>query len=190
MSRSYTLKKRAESQAETRRRIVEAAVELHGTLGPARTTISQIADRAGVQRKTYYAHFPDERALLLACSGLHAERHPFPDMERLSGIADAEKRLRAGLAALYQWYEANARLLSIVFRDAESHAPTREVAELRYAPLMARLTEVLAADLSPPQRGLLQLALAFPTWQTLHSEAKLGRTAAVDLMTRAIASLR
>src|SRR5678815_2610442 len=79
MPRTYTLKRRAEQQADTRRRIVEAAVELHGTVGPARTTVSMVADRAGVQRHTFYAHFPDERDLLMACSGLVFERDPLPD---------------------------------------------------------------------------------------------------------------
>ena len=70
MARKYTLKKRADQQAQTRQRIVEAAVDLHGSVGPAATTISMVAERAGVQRHTLYAHFPDERSLFLACSGL------------------------------------------------------------------------------------------------------------------------
>jgi AcrR family transcriptional regulator len=79
MPRKYELKKRAERKEETRRRIVEAAVELHGTVGPARTTVSEIARLAGVQRHTYYDHFRDELSLLHACSGLHAEQNPPPD---------------------------------------------------------------------------------------------------------------
>ena len=84
MARTYTLTRRAEQQAETRRRIVEAAVELHGSVGPALTSISMVAERAGVQRHTLYAHFPDERSLQLACSGLFAERAPLPDAETLA----------------------------------------------------------------------------------------------------------
>src|SRR5262245_44190010 len=79
MTRTYTMKRRAEQQGETRRRIVEAAVDLHGSVGPAATTFSMIAERAGVQRHTLYAHFPDERSLLMACSGLFEEREPAPD---------------------------------------------------------------------------------------------------------------
>ena len=98
MTRTYTLKRRAEQQAETRRRIVEAAVELHGSVGPALTTFSMVAERAGVQRHTLYAHFPDERSLYLACSGLAMERDPLPDAEPWRAIADRRERLRAGLA--------------------------------------------------------------------------------------------
>src|ERR1700752_4041961 len=115
MTRTYTLKRRAEQQAQTRQRIVEAAVELHSSVGPARTTVSMIADRAGVQRHTFYAHFPDERSLLLACSGLVAERDPLPDAGPWRSIEAPAERLRVGLRAIYGWYERNAALAACVF---------------------------------------------------------------------------
>src|SRR4249919_3204804 len=114
MARTYTLKRRAEQQADTRRRIVEAAVELHGSVGPALTTISMVAERAGVQRHTLYAHFPDERSLLLACSGLAHARDPAPDAGPWRTIEDRRERLRAGLPAVYGWYERNAELIACV----------------------------------------------------------------------------
>ena len=98
MTRTYTLGRRAEQQAETRQRIVEAAVALHGSVGPALTTFSMVAERAGVQRHTLYAHFPDERSLNLACSGLVYERDPPPDAAPWRAIADRHDRLRVGLA--------------------------------------------------------------------------------------------
>src|SRR5262245_29565288 len=129
--RPYTLRRRAESQAATRRRIVEAAIELHGSIGPAHTTVSMVAERAGVQRHTFYAHFPDERSLYLACSDLHLEREPLPDAQPWRSIEDARERLRVGLRAIYDWYERNANMAACVLRDAEHHALTREIAELR-----------------------------------------------------------
>src|SRR4051812_34682176 len=139
MTRTYTLKRRAQQQAETRRRIVEAALELHGTVGPALTTFSMVAERAGVQRHTLYAHFPDERSLLLACSGLTMERDPLPGAEPWRAIADSHERLRTGLLAIYGWYERNADLAGCVLRDAEHHAVKhhaviREISEMRWAP--------------------------------------------------------
>src|SRR5215475_3577217 len=119
MARTYTLKRRAEQQAETRRRIVEAAVELHGSVGPARTTVSMVAERAGVQRHTFYAHFPDERSLVNACSGLTLERDPPPAAAPWRAIADRNERLRTGIGAVYAWYERNAELVASVLRDAE-----------------------------------------------------------------------
>jgi AcrR family transcriptional regulator len=127
MARTYTLKRRAEQQAETRQRIVEAAVDLHGTVGPALTTFSMVAEHAGVQRHTLYAHFPDERSLLLACSGLAHERDPAPDAEPWRAIEDRRERLRVGLLAIYGWYERNAQLIACVSRDAEHHPLVREI---------------------------------------------------------------
>ena len=119
MARTYTLKRRAEQQADTRRRIVEAAVELHGQVGPAATTVSMVAERAGVQRHTFYAHFPDERSLLMACSGLAMERDPLPDAGAWRSIADSKERLQTGLRAVYDWYYRNADVTACVLRDRE-----------------------------------------------------------------------
>ena len=190
MTRTYTLKRRAEQQAETRRRIVEAAVDLHGSIGPALTTVSMVAERAGVQRHTFYAHFPDERSLFLACSGLVAERDPLPDAEPWRGIEDPRERLRVGLRAIYDWYERNADLAACVLRDAEHHALTREIAELRFGPPMAASREVLGAKLNVKQRALLQLALSFFTWRTLVRESGLKQGAAVAAMVQAVKSAR
>ena len=186
MTRTYTLKKRAEQQAETRRRIVEAAVELHSTVGPAFTTLSQVAERAGVQRHTLYAHFPDERSLLMACSGLTAERDPLPDPAGWKAIHDQRERLGVGLRAIYGWYERNAQRAACVLRDAEHHALTREISQMRMGPYMAAYREVLGAGLSTTERAMLQLALSYFTWRTLVQQAGLEQDAAVGAMVSAI----
>jgi len=186
MTRTYTLKRRAEQQAVTRQRIVEAAVDLHGSVGPALTTISMIAERAGVQRHTLYAHFPDERSLYLACSGLAHERDPPPEAGAWRSIEDRHERLRTGLLAVYGWFERNAELIACVMRDAEYHQLTREIAELRFGPYMAAYQEVLGAKLSTKQRAVLRLALSFFTWRTLVREGGLKQGAAVGAMIQAI----
>lgn len=186
MTRTYTLKRRAEQQAETRRRIVEAALELHGTVGPAATTVSMVAERAGVQRHTFYAHFPEERDLLMACSGLHLERTPLPDAEPWRAIADPHDRLKAGLAGIYGWYERNAQLLTCVLRDAEIHSGVREIMTLRFGPTLADYAEVLGAKLAARQRPLLPLALSFHTWRTLTGDSGLKTAAAVKLMVEVV----
>lgn len=186
MARTYTLKRRAEQQAETRQRIVEAAVGLHGSVGPALTTISMVAEQAGVQRHTLYAHFPDERSLFLACSALAQERDPLPDAESWRAIADRDARLRTGLAAIYGWYERNAELAACVLRDAEYHPLTKEIVELRMAPYMTAWQEVLGAKLGTKQRAVLRLALSFFTWRTLVRDAGLKSGAAAASMTQAI----
>lgn len=186
MTRTYTLKRRAERQTETRRRIVDAAVDLHGEVGPARTSLSMVAERAGVQRNTLYAHFPDERSLLLACSALSLERDPLPDASDWRRIHDRDERLRTGLGAIYGWYERNADLAGCVLRDAEFHSLTREISELRYGPFMAAYEAVLGSDLAPTQRGLLRLALSFATWRTLVREGELAPDVAVEAMVNSI----
>ena len=185
-ARTYTLGKRAESQAETRRRIVEATVELHGSVGPARTTFSMVAARAGVQRHTLYAHFPDERSLSMACSGLHLERHPPPDAAPWRAIDDGRDRLRAGLRAIYDWYGRNADLVGCVLRDCEYDALTKEISDLRFGPYYAAYHEVLGAKLTKKQRAVLHLALSFFTWRSLVREAGLKPEAAVGVMVQAI----
>ncbi len=186
MPRSYTLKRRAERQADTRRRIVEAAVELHGSLGPARTPLSMVAERAGVQRHTLYAHFPDERSLLLACSGLTAERDPLPDADPWRAIADRRERLRVGLRAVYDWYGRNAELAACVLRDAEHHALTKEMIDLRFGPSMRAYREVLGAALGTEQRATLGLMLGFHAWRALVREGGLEQGAAVEVAVQAI----
>lgn len=186
MGRTYTLRRRAEQQAETRQRIVEAAVELHGSVGPGLTTISMVAERAGVQRHTLYAHFPDERSLYLACSGLTLERDPLPEAGPWQAIRDQRERLSVGLSALYGWYERNAELAACVLRDAEYHALTKEMTEMRMGPPMRAYQSVLGAKLSTKQRAVLRLALGFSTWRTLVRESGLKQSAAVAVMVRAI----
>lgn len=186
MTRSYTLKRRAERQAETRRRIVEAAVDLHSSVGPALTTISMVAERAGVQRHTLYAHFPDERSLFTACSGLTVERDPPPEAAAWRNIDDTAERCRVGLTEVYGWYERNAELAACVLRDAEYHPLTKEIAERVWGPSMAAYQDILGAKLNPKQRAVLRLALNFFAWRTLVRESNLKQGAAVRLMVGAI----
>ncbi len=186
MSRRYTLGKRAEQQAETRRRIVEAAVDLHTEVGPARTTISMVAERAGVQRHTFYAHFPDDRSLLMACSGLALERDPFPAAEGWREIGDRRERLMTGLDATYAYYERNAQLTASVLRDAEASPLVGEIMALRLGPLFADTIAVLGDGMNERQRALLQVAINYFTWRTLTRDSGLTRGTAVETMTAAL----
>ena len=186
MARSYTLGRRAEKQAETRQRIVEAAVELHGTVGPAQTTISMIADLAGVQRHTLYAHFPDEWSILLASSSYALERDPPPDATAWREMKDRDKRLRTGLRAIYDWYERNEGLFACMLRDAEHHDSTRKIASTRFVPVVNGYREALGTGLNARQRAMLGLALSFFTWRSLTRDGGLIQAAAVAAMANAI----
>ena len=118
MTRTYTLRRRAEQQAETRQRIVEAAVELHGTVGPALTTVSMVAERAGVQRHTFYAHFPDEWSLYLACSGYALERDPMPDAQKGQRLLVSKNCLKC-----HSWQGEGARVAGDLAEHREDYAP-------------------------------------------------------------------
>ena len=188
MARTYTLKRRAESQAETRQRIVDAAIALHGELGPARTPISLVAERAGVQRNTFYSHFPDERSLLLACSAASLERDPLPVAAPWRYLPDRDQRLRTGLGEVYAWYARNAGLAGCVLRDAEASPLVREIAELRWGPALGDYAEVLGDGLGPSGRAMLAVALGFATWRSLVRDSGLSADEAVRLMAAAIAA--
>jgi AcrR family transcriptional regulator len=186
MARAYTKSKRAESQAETRLRIVEAAIGLHGSVGPAATTIGMIAERAEVQRHTVYAHFPDERSLLMACSSHHLEQEPPPAPAAWNAIEDPAVRLTTALAALYDWFARNQQMVGNVLRDAEQNAVLREVSDLRFGAAFTAIYNSLATGLGKRGQAALGLAISFHTWRTLVREMKLKQKDAVALMTRSI----
>jgi AcrR family transcriptional regulator len=182
--RKYELKKRAERLAETRRRITEATVELHRTVGPAATQINEVARRAGVQRMTVYNHFPDEAALLTACSAHWRALHPSPDLAAWRAVQDPGARLRLGLRELYGWYRETEPMTANVLRDAQILPALRAILEgglLRYLDQAREvLTEPLDARGRRRQRveAAARAAIDLHTWRAL---APLGDAEAADL---------
>lgn len=183
-ARGYRLGRRAEQQQQTRQRIVEAAVDLHCTVGPARTTVTQIAEKAGVQRHTVYAHFPDERSLFRACSELALSRDPLPDVESWRALAPGRHRAERGLRELYAWYQRNAGQAGCVLRDAEHHAPTREIVDARLTPTFDLAAQLLTEAVPKRSVPLVRLAIGFACWRSL-SET-LDPNLAAGLMADAI----
>jgi AcrR family transcriptional regulator len=185
--RKYELKKRADEMAETRRRITEAAVELHGTVGPARTTLSAVAERAGVQRHTVYQHFPSEDALFEACTTHYMAAHPLPSLEAWRAVDDPTERLRHALDELYSYYESTEPMFSNVLRDAELIDALRPTL-VPLQDFLADAVEILAAGRSTRGRrrrilaSLLQHALDFQTWRSLVSADRLTQAEAVELL--------
>jgi AcrR family transcriptional regulator len=191
MARKYELKQRAESLAATRERIVEATVELHESLGPARTTISGIAERAGVQRLTVYRHFPDERALFQACSGHWTAQNPKPDPSAWAVISDPETRLRMALLEIYAFFRATEGMTGNLLRDMPELPVLQEVA----VPLVEYWQTVRdALDRGWQARGrkrtllraLIGHAIAFDTWRSLTAREGLDDLTAADAMVRLV----
>ena len=181
------MKARAEAQAATRARIAAAAAELHQEVGVARTTVADIARRAGVQRLTVYNHFPDLDALLPAWSAHHLAEHPPPDLQGALAQDDPAVRLRTALGALYGWYRQTAPMQRTVFGERSS-VPELDAWMARSAdPMLAQLADGLAAGFERPgARALVALALDFWTWQRLDREG-LDDPAAAALMAGAVA---
>jgi len=185
MARSYQLRQRAERQDRTRQKIVDAAIALHQTKGLTATTMADVAEGAKVGRVTVYRHFPDEVALVGACSGQYFQRHPLPDPEPWCAIDDATERLRQGLRATYAYHRETEAMMARVLAEARDH-PLMEP----YHAHWRRAAEVLAAAFSAKGRrkvlidAALALALSFDTWWTLVRNQSLTDDQAIDLMLR------
>jgi AcrR family transcriptional regulator len=192
-TRPYRKRRRAEAEAATRQRIAEAAMELHGSVGPARTTISAVAERAGVQRATVYRHFPTEADLFGACSAHWASLYPPPDAAGWAEIPDPDDRLRIGLAEIYAWYGSDVQMFVNTRRDAPL-VPAMQAPVARGQAAMAAMIEVVMKG--RPERGnrrrrvhaAIAHATAFGTWYSLTREGGLSDEEAIDLMTTAVAA--
>jgi AcrR family transcriptional regulator len=189
--RTYRKRRRAELEEQTRRRITESTVALHGSVGPSRTSISAVAEHAGVRRSTVYRHFPDEPSLFAACSAHWNARNPSPDIGAWAAIDDPDERLQAGIAEMYGYYRSTEQMMANLHRDEVT------------MPVVKRLFggfhdyQGAAADalmLGRRCRGssrrrvaaAIGHALSFPTWRSLANEQGLSDRQAAELMCRLV----
>ena len=181
------MQRRARSQEETRLRITQSAVELHGTLGPSRTSMSAVAEHAGVRRSTLYRHFPDEDALFDACTAHWSASNPPPDLAAWARIDSPDHRLTIGLGELYAYYGRTEGMFENLFHDEATVAMVRE----RFAAF--RDYFAAAQDALMAGRGLrgaarlrtraaLGHAIAFSTWRSLAREQGLDDGVVIDLL--------
>ena len=189
--RPYRMKKRAEAEEATRRRITESAVHLHGTVGPARTTVSALAELAGVRRSTIYRHFPDEASLFAACTAHWAADYPVPDIGAWAGIEDPGERLHAALGGLYAYYRRTARMMENLIRDE----PVSELVQHHFAAYHGYIDAARDVLLRgrrargrarTRERAAIGHALAFTTWRSLALDEGLADDQAVELMVRLV----
>ncbi len=186
MARKYEMRRRAARQEETRQRIVAATVALHEEVGVIGTTISDIAERAEVERATVYRHFPDERSLIAACTAHYYRQHPLPDVEPWQRIADPAERLRTALSEIYAYHRRTAPMMARTIPEVPRLPVVQEV----IAPVMAHWAwarDVLAAGWSQnrsrlPVAAAVGHAIGFATWQSLVQEQGLDEGRAVDMM--------
>jgi AcrR family transcriptional regulator len=189
VTRKYELKQRAESLSATRARIVSATVELHDSLGPAQTTISAIAERAGVQRLTVYRHFPDERSLFEACSSHWAAENPAPDPSTWTALDDPEERLRSALGEIYAFFRRTQGMTGNLLRDLPASPVLQEVAE-PYLAYWQGVRDVLVNGCKARGRkrrllnAVIGHALEFDTWRSLTQREGLSDAEAAAVMVR------
>lgn len=191
--RPYRKKLRAELEERTRRRITESAVELHGTLGPSRTSLSAVAEHAGVRRSTLYRHFADEAALFAACTAHWMASNPVPDLDRWAAIEDPAERLQFALRELYAYYRRTERMMDNILRDEEAVPTVKQMfAGFRHYLNTAHETLVRGRRVRGGARQRVRAAtghaLSFSTWRSLAREQGLDDTQAAELMCRLVAA--
>src|SRR6266516_5065232 len=194
-TRSYRMQRRAESQQQTRLRITESAVALHGTVGPSRTSISAVAAHAGVRRLTVYRHFPDEAALFDVCTPHWAAEHPPRDLAAWSALNSPDERQRLSLGELYAFYGRTEPMLDNLFRDET----TTPLVQERFAAFRSYLEAALNALMAGRNlrgtarrrtRAALGHAIAFSTWKSLVREQRLSKSDAATLVRALVAAAR
>jgi AcrR family transcriptional regulator len=190
--RAYHKRTRAARETETRRRITAAAVSLHEEVGPLRTTIAELARRAGVERPTVYRHFPDEISLLRACQAHWFSDYPLPDATAWAQMDDPEARLHRAVSEMYAYYRRGLPMLDNVFRDAPRFPALAQVLGIVVEGMDAAAAMLADAFSPPPDRrpavvAATTLAISFDTWKTLVQVVGLPEPDAVALMTAFVA---
>jgi len=184
------LKERARRLQETRLRITEAALRLHGTVGPARTTISEVARLAGVRRMTVYNHFGTETELINACSSHWMEQNPPPNFTRWGKIDDPRERCASALREMYSWYREKQGMMGNMIRDAALVPALDSIMARKWWPVLDEMVEVLARGWKPgaEARSLLRLVLDFDSWRSLTGSG-LDDASAARAASRFVAAL-
>ena len=191
--RPYRKKKRAALEEETRRRITESAVELHGTVGPAHTSMSAVAERAGVRRSTLYRHFPDEASLFEACSAHWSADNPPPDPGAWAQIGDPAERLRTALEEMYAYWRRTEPMIANLLRDEATNATVKRHFGAFHVYMDAARDLLMQGrrergGARTRVRAAIGHALAFATWRSLVREQGLGNSQAADLMCELVAA--
>ena len=196
VNRPYRQSLRSQQTASTRQRIVEAAIELHGTVGPAKTSLAAVARKAGVSRPTLYAHFPDEASLFRACTMHWLSHDPPPDPAAWLKIDDPRRRVGTALNEIYAHYARNEQMTGNVLRDMYLVESMRSFNVPLVERSFAAMREILGSafgdgpDLAVRRRAMLSVALSFSTWRSLVRTEGLASEEAADLMARLVVCVR
>jgi AcrR family transcriptional regulator len=191
--RGYRKRRRAESEERTKRRITEATMRLHEAVGPANTTVSAVAEEAGVQRATVYRHYPDEAALVEACSAHWMSLNAPPDVVAWAAVDDPTERLKRGLGELYRWYEGTQPMVEKLVRD-RPFVPAIDERMEQFDGYLEAAAETLMEGRRERgarrcrARAAIAHALEFETWRSLVRRRELSSKEAVEMMDALVAA--
>lgn len=186
-ARPYRMRRRAELVDETRLRITEAAVRLHTTIGPANTSISNVAEEAGVTRLTVYRHFAGQDELFDACQRHWYAANPPPPSAAWRTIPGPEDRARRAFSDIYGWYREHGAELFPIYRDMASmprstQERARTDAQVRADALVDGITVPAVARRT--LRAVAGHLVGLMTWRSLVLEQGLGDDEAVEVAVR------
>ena len=158
-------------EPHARERLVAAALQLFGEQGYDRTTVAQIADRAGLTKSTFFRHFPDKRDVLAAgqerLTGLLVEGVAAapPDATPLVAVAEGLQRVAASMT------ELNRAIAPSVQAAIASSAELQARDQLKHVGMAAAVASALhdrgvpeAAAAMAAEVGLLAFRDAFAAW--------------------------
>jgi AcrR family transcriptional regulator len=159
--RLYAGRSPEQRREQRRRRLLEAGLQVFGTVGYDEATITLICSTAKVGTKAFYEEFPTREALLLAVAtdvvAIAAQR-----LEAALAAApqELEQRVRAGLAAYVGYLTEDPRRARIAYREIRV-APLeaeRQFASAAFAGLVT--AQVAELGIGGHARDNLLLALA------------------------------
>lgn len=187
--RPYTMRARQNTVDETRLAITEATMRLHERVGPRDTTVSAVAEEAGVTRLTVYRHFPTDTALVVACSAHWRDLHPRPDPSAWARIGDPVARLRVALGETYRWAPTAAPMMTMIHRDVEvmpSFVGEYLAADEKHRVAVLAIGFGARGRAAQRLRAALAHALRISTWQSLCAEGGITDAEAADVMVGAV----
>jgi AcrR family transcriptional regulator len=190
--RKYDMTRRASSVAQTRRRIVDATLELHGEQGIAATSWDDIAARAGVGVGTVYRHFPSLDELIPACGEITRHVVALPDPQGVASLFDGVdapvERIERLVREAFAIYERGAPQLRAIRSEPDVHPNVAEAGEEVEAALTALVDAAVApSKITPAERALVRAMIDLGTWQALHDQG-LGPAEAVDAVSQMLAA--
>ncbi|HEX5780974.1 MAG TPA: TetR/AcrR family transcriptional regulator [Solirubrobacteraceae bacterium] len=168
--------RRASAAAQTRQRIIDATLELHGERGIAATSWDDIAARAGVGVGTVYRHFPSLDELVPACGEVTRHVLALPDPEAVfEGVDAPAERIERLVREAFAIYERGAPQLRAIRNEPDVH-PNVAAAGEEVETLLAALID---AAIGPSgDRSVVRAMVDLGTWQALRDQG-LGSSDAV-----------